>query len=171
MSFSNMMISRLTKWKKISTTLFPPVYQQHKASLSSGSATAYIRKKSVPIPSAPGVPEPMVVQKSSDNFHLVGLRAFKEIKEAVEHMKDLNEKFKVDIKNNQLTIDTGAKGAFIFNLIEETQLLQVQSPYSGLFEYQYNPKENTWLSIVDNHDMRGLVTRDFVRYYVGCPKF
>ena len=93
------------------------------------------------------------------------------IAKAVEDMIALNSKFEVILSASELSIDTGEKGSFIFKLDSNNETLQFQTPYSGIFDYKYNPVEKTWLSIQDNHDIRGLFTRDLIRYYRGCPKF
>jgi hypothetical protein len=42
---------------------------------------------------------------------------------------------------------------------------------SGVITYKFDPDTREWLSEKDGHDMRGMVTRDILRVYRGCPDF
>ena len=45
------------------------------------------------------------------------------------------------------------------------------TPTSGLNRYAYDPVEEIWVGVHDGHDLRGLITRDFLRHCIGLPQF
>ena len=98
-------------------------------------------------------------------------RVLHEIENAIEHMKKINDPFEVTKTEDELVVNSGKFGIFSFKLQPKDETLVYQSPVSGVVTYFYDTKEDHWLSIMDKHDMRGLVTRDFVRHHVGCPMF
>eukprot|EP01041_Mallomonas_annulata_P008357 gene8357-17216_t len=93
------------------------------------------------------------------------------IKIAVSDMKSLNPTFNIELTDTCLFIDIGEKGAFIVQSDNVMENINLISPVSGALEYKYDPESQNWLSIRDNHDIRGLMTRDLVRICVGCPNF
>jgi len=74
-------------------------------------------------------------------------------------------------RNESISLDAGDKGFYIFSVDWANELLTVQTPISGVRQYEYSPDDGTWLNTIDKHDMRGLVTRDLLRHCRGCPKF
>ena len=111
--------------------------------------------------------------QNSFDFNALIQRTLDEISRAVSHMKDLNETFEISLSDSQLVVNIGKRGCFTFRGSIESSRAQLNfiSPVSGAFTYNFNANEQTWLDIHDNHDLRGLVTRDFIRVCVGCPKF
>ena len=64
------------------------------------------------------------------------------------------------------------RGDFKFtpNPVDET--LVFQSYISGYHNYSFDTESKLWLSIKsDRHDLRGMVTRDFLRHCTGCIQF
>ena len=57
-------------------------------------------------------------------------------------------------------------GSYIFTMDCVEERVNEQSPISGTYSYAYDGEH--WLSVMDGHDMRGLVARDLWRYYYGC---
>lgn len=90
---------------------------------------------------------------------------------AVEPLQDLNE---MDIISSpdSLTVDFGkTQGQYTLKVDRENQRLNLLSPVSGIIQYYFEPESAQWLSSTDNHDIRGLITRDMLRHCRGCPKF
>lgn len=87
----------------------------------------------------------------------------------------LNKDYKlirnIEDQKESISLDVGEKGFYIFSVDWLMELLTVQTPISGIRQYEYEPEEDTWLNTIDRHDMRGLVTRDLLRHSRGCPKF
>lgn len=73
--------------------------------------------------------------------------------------------------HESISLDAGEKGYYIFSVDWKMERLTVQTPISGIRQYEYEPSDDTWLNTVDRHDMRGLVTRDLLRHSRGCPSF
>ena len=69
----------------------------------------------------------------------------------------------------RMMFDVGVKGAYIFSIDRQQERVNVQSPISGTYSYAYDGEY--WLSVMDGHDMRGLITRDLLRHCCGCPAF
>ena len=70
-----------------------------------------------------------------------------------------------------LCLNAGSKGSYIFTVDRQLERINVQSPISGTYSYTYNEEHGWWYSVIDNHDMRGLITRDLLRHCRGCPMF
>ena len=70
-----------------------------------------------------------------------------------------------------LCLNAGSKGSYMFTVDRQLERLNVQSPISGTYSYSYNEEQGLWFSVIDNHDMRGLITRDLLRHCRGCPMF
>lgn len=105
------------------------------------------------------------------SFAEVAAQTLVQIEEAILPLKPLNEPFNIIKKKNALEIDTGERGWFIFRVDHHEQTLVVQAPYSGIFAYKYEYETKLWLNDRDNHDMRGIVTRDFIKGFIGFPEF
>ncbi len=82
-----------------------------------------------------------------------------------------NRNFVLSHSPEELRLDVGVRGIFIFTINHEMNCITLSSPVSGIFEYSYDPESGQWLNCRDHHDMRGLVTRDLLRYFEGCPSF
>ena len=115
---------------------------------------------------------PVEENTSKSNFNVKSKTVLVDIEKAVSHLKDLNPYFQIKtIGVTSLNVDFGEKGSYSFDIDPTQQLLLVISPISGVYQYRYDQEQDNWLSVVDNHDMRGLVTRDMLRHCIGCPKF
>ena len=94
------------------------------------------------------------------------------IDKALQPLVPLNEDFRIDRNvENELTVHTGRKGSYVFRIDSQNQQIFLMSPMSGNYHYTYNEEEELWLGTHDQHDMRGLITRDFIRHCVGLPLF
>jgi frataxin-like iron-binding protein CyaY len=93
-------------------------------------------------------------------------------KAALESMQEVNEPFNVTFFGDKLVIDLGKKGEYILTTDYEMLMITCQTPVSGKFAYYYDLDNNTWLNKDDDHDVRGLITRDMMRQnLLGVPKF
>jgi frataxin-like iron-binding protein CyaY len=92
---------------------------------------------------------------------------------AVQPMCEVNPSFLITNNegNEEVILDVGAKGKFVLKTDHEIQRLNLSTPISGVFQYKYDNATGEWLCEVDNHDIRGLITRDLIRYFRGCPSF
>eukprot|EP01038_Epipyxis_sp_PR26KG_P004694 gene4694-6592_t len=101
--------------------------------------------------------------------------ALDQVEKSVEHMKALNKYFEVergfDENGNELLLIQVEKGNFLFKKSKNEDILAVQSYVTGFHLYSFDQESKQWLSIKDGHDMRGLVTRDFLRHCIGYPLF
>lgn len=89
----------------------------------------------------------------------------------MEEMKTDNSDFVVTSSDSELVIDVGEKGKFVFTIDYELSRINLVSPVSGVFQYAYDEDTMQWLNSNDNHDIRGLITRDLLRYWKGLPNF
>mmetsp|Transcript_8002 Transcript_8002/g.13305 ORF Transcript_8002/g.13305 Transcript_8002/m.13305 type:complete len:204 (-) Transcript_8002:85-696(-) len=113
------------------------------------------------------------------DFHEEARKTLRKIYDAVQHMKELNENFTtkwIDSDSECNLVIQTPKGRLVFTLDahRDPKTINLQSYISGLHYYQYVQEEQAgvqgvWLSIKDDHDMRGLVTRDLIRHCAGCP--
>jgi frataxin-like iron-binding protein CyaY len=106
------------------------------------------------------------------NFKDKATEALVSIEKALSPLTPLNDVFEINrVSDDELSVDTGKKGKYIFRVDHENTQLFVASPMSGNFNYSYDPASGYWLGTNDNHDMRGLVTRDLLRHCTGLPDF
>ena len=64
------------------------------------------------------------------------------------------------------------KGVYVFKIDFQAKCMVVQTPVTGLYTYTYDGETDQWLSTLDGHDFRGLVTRDILRQQtLGIPKW
>lgn len=108
-----------------------------------------------------------------DEFEELALKLLDDIEEAINPILPLNPgyKFEYNEESNQLLLHVGRKGSYSFKIDPERQSFILFSPVSGLLNYKYNVEEKLWLGIHDNHDFRGLITRDLIRHGAGVPMF
>lgn len=59
----------------------------------------------------------------------------------------------------------------MFQIDYEVLTITLQSPMSGAQQYRYDTETKQWVSTSDDHDVRGLLTRDLIRQCVGYPEF
>jgi hypothetical protein len=86
----------------------------------------------------------------------------------------LNKDFELIVKPGtevRLKVGNSDRGHYVFMPNYDTELLRVNSPYSGSFEYICCPDTKNWLCVIDRHDMRGIITRDLLKHCIGCPQF
>lgn len=94
-----------------------------------------------------------------------------EVANAVEPLKPLNKDFSVYTgPKNELVIQT-ERGKHTIYEDKAKKVLVLQSYFSGYHNYAFDVEQKLWLSIKDNHDFRGLLTRDLLRHCNGCPDF
>lgn len=102
---------------------------------------------------------------------------FDRFKKAIEPILEANEYAfegnhdESTLKSLQLKLLVGRKGAYTLTIDRERQYCVLQSPISGVVTYYYDTREKLWLGVNDRHDMRGLLTRDFIRHSIGLPNF
>ena len=92
------------------------------------------------------------------------------IDKALQPLVPLNDVFTITKSKDEVTVLTG-KGQYSFKVNHSEETLFVASPMSGNFNYNYDASSGHWLGTHDNHDMRGLVTRDLLRHATGLPAF
>mmetsp|Transcript_32450 Transcript_32450/g.103467 ORF Transcript_32450/g.103467 Transcript_32450/m.103467 type:complete len:167 (-) Transcript_32450:244-744(-) len=69
--------------------------------------------------------------------------------------------------DGDLIVDWGdGKGEMRFNVNVANKTIDVVSPISGGLQYAYDASANAWLHVIDRHDARGIIVRDFLR--AGC---
>lgn len=113
---------------------------------------------------------------SSVNFSFQIDKVLSQIYEALDvGIIPVNADFKLarctDRAQESVSLDAGDKGFYVFSVDWKMERLTVQTPISGVRQYEYEPADGTWLNTIDRHDMRGIVTRDLLRHAKGCPKF
>lgn len=105
------------------------------------------------------------------NFQKEYIKVKQEIRKAIQPLQPLNEDFEIhETSTGELRVQS-SKAKFTFTADYEKELLIFISPLSGFQQYAYEPTEKLWLCIRDQHDLRGLIVRDFNRYLIGCPEF
>lgn len=112
-----------------------------------------------------------VVDDKSIDFQEKAEQCVSKIKSVMEDMKTHNNNFTITSSESELVVDVGDKGKFVFTIDYEMSRINFLSPVSGVFQYTYDETTMQWLDSNDNHDIRGLVTRDLLRYWKGLPNF
>ena len=67
--------------------------------------------------------------------------------------------------------DLSERGAYVIQCDSKDEVIRINYPYGGNFEYAYDTETKQWLSVMDKHDMRGMLTRELLKHCVGCPIF
>ena len=110
-------------------------------------------------------------------------RLLTNIYDGVLPMKDVNVEFSVTLNlegcsliietlrgNFSLTsVDAADAGVTAASLSSESKFLRFQTYISGVHHYSYIEQEDVWRSVQDDHDVRGLITRDLLKHCAGCP--
>ena len=104
-------------------------------------------------------------------FHEEAEKFIIKTKDVMENMKEFNSEFHVTYCESKLVVDTGEKGQFIFEIDKADEKIMLVSPVSGVFHYEFDVETGEWISCLDRHDIRGLVTRDLLKHWKGCPKY
>ena len=95
-----------------------------------------------------------------------------EIHDAIFPMKATNPEFRIEqVTSDELVVYIGDRGSYTFRIDQSQEVIVVISPISGHHKYNFDPREGLWLGTADRHDMRGLITRDFLRHAIGFPQF
>lgn len=108
------------------------------------------------------------------NFNQAVDIVFDNIEKTLRPLLPMNKDFELIVQPRteiRLKVGNNERGHYIFTPNYENELLRVNSPYSGSFEYYYDTETENWLCVVDNHDMRGIITRDLLKHCIGCPQF
>lgn len=110
----------------------------------------------------------------SYDFHEQGIKVLDQIRQALKGVSEINANYNFSQEQtkttNELQMST-EKGCYMFKLDYMVESMIIQSPISGLFEYKYDVETMQWLSVIDRHDFRGLVTRDLLRHSKGMSSF
>ena len=118
--------------------------------------------------------KPSNIKVSSSNFQSEVTAAFKTIEDTLRPMLPQNPDFDLKVipsKEIMLTVGSIERGAYTFVPDFTEEVMRVNAPFSGSYEYYYDSDTNNWLSVMDKHDMRGLITRDLLKHCIGCPLF
>jgi len=110
----------------------------------------------------------------SSNFNVAVARIFSSIEDTLRPLLSLNKDFELIVKPGEeirLKVGNSERGHYVFIPNYDSELLRVNSPYSGTFEYFHCPDTENWLCVIDRHDMRGIITRDLLKHCIGCPQF
>lgn len=104
------------------------------------------------------------------NFDEEVRKAFQKIHDAVLPMKAYNAGFDVALVEAEPSLSiTTERGKIEFTVDYPRKLMNLRTFMSGIHFYSFEPEESLWLSTKDDHDMRGLVTRDLIKHCTGCP--
>jgi frataxin-like iron-binding protein CyaY len=121
------------------------------------------------------IPRPTSRKRSSPtpeiDFAEEAQRMFKSIEAAVAPLESQNTNFNVSYGNDGELVIATHRGRHILKVDGNRRLIVLQSYFSGFHKYAFFPEEQTWLSIQDGHDLRGLLTRDLMRHCIGVPAF
>lgn len=98
-------------------------------------------------------------------------KMLKAMEDSVQSLIPLNENFSVTFTNPEELVVQTLRGKYTIRPDHTKQLLVMQSYISGFHNYYFDPVDKVWLSVKDNHDLRGLFTRDLMRHCAGCPSF
>ena len=98
---------------------------------------------------------------------------------AIKPLEEINPNFQCQISSvhnstdsiKTLVVET-KRGNFKFTPDLGKKILVFQSYITGYHNYAYDHENHLWLSNKpDKHDLRGMVTREFLRHCTGCPQF
>ena len=98
-----------------------------------------------------------------------------QLHKSIKPLEPLNTNFEClnleEDKKKVLLVRT-VRGDFKFYPNPEDSTIVFQSYISGYHNYSFDTESKLWLSIKsDRHDLRGMVTRDFLRHCTGCIQF
>lgn len=104
------------------------------------------------------------------DFDAEVLKILNKVNDAVVPMTELNPGFSVEFAPSELSLTVHTmKGKLSLTVDKDQALLNLQSFLSGAQNYYFDAEEREWLSKRDSHSLRGVVTRDLIRYSRGCP--
>ena len=103
---------------------------------------------------------------SLDEFLKQSERYFEKLNKAFIELKQSEKNIKIDKTQNNISINVPRVGVYIIARENETRLITLTSPLSGLFKYRYDSANNYWISIKDNHIIDELLIREFC-YHSG----
>eukprot|EP01040_Poterioochromonas_malhamensis_P009923 gene9923-10780_t len=90
---------------------------------------------------------------------------------AFQPVKEMNNFILTDDEKTDGLIVKTKKGNFEFKPDVSNMRVEYKSFSSGYLTYYFNVEQRLWLGIYDDHDLRGIVTRDVLRHYKGVPDF
>lgn len=74
---------------------------------------------------------------------------------------------KIDNDSKQLEISVSKLGDYTITRDTKNKTLDLTSPESGFFKYQYNQESNFWTNVKDNHILNDLIIREFCKHSTG----
>jgi hypothetical protein len=89
---------------------------------------------------------------------------------AVIPLKEQNNFNITFTEGKELKIET-SRGPYRIHPDVKNSTMEFQSYQSGYSSYYFEPELKVWLSTKDDHDLRGLLTRDILRHWSGVPQF
>lgn len=101
-------------------------------------------------------------------------RLFSIIETTLRPMLKDNKDFELTIKPQKeirLKVGESERGAYIFTSDPAEEVIRVNYPYCGGFEYHFDMDSRQWISTIDKHDLRGMITRELLKHCIGCPLF
>lgn len=94
---------------------------------------------------------------------------------SIKPLESLNTNFEclnTEEDGKKMVFVRTVRGDFKFTPNPADETLVFQSYISGYHNYAFDAESKLWLSIKsDRHDLRGMVTRDFLRHCTGCIQF
>jgi frataxin-like iron-binding protein CyaY len=110
------------------------------------------------------------IPKGSYNFQEEVDKFLQLAYKAVLPLKEQNN-FKISFtEGKELKIET-QRGPYRIHPDVKNNTMEFQSYQSGYTSYYFEPELKQWLSTKDDHDLRGLLTRDILRHWSGVPQF
>ena len=98
-----------------------------------------------------------------------------QLHKSIKPLEPLNTNFEclnLEEDGKKVLLVRTLRGDFKFNPNHDDSTLVFQSYISGYHNYSFDTESKLWLSIKsDRHDLRGMVTRDFLRHCTGCIQF
>jgi hypothetical protein len=105
------------------------------------------------------------------SFPVEAEKIFQKIQTAFLPLLPLNPHVTLQIQSDEIRLNIQPKGLFYFKIDHTREELHLSTPYSEPCVYLFCPDTLQWLSKRDGHDFRGMIIRDWLRGYVGCPHF
>jgi frataxin-like iron-binding protein CyaY len=103
------------------------------------------------------------------NFDIEAKKMLLKIETGISPLENMNENFAIIKPAEEELIIQVKRGKFIFKLDHTNQFIVLQSYISGHHKYFYDLEDKQWLCVKDGHDLRGLITRDFMKHSNGLP--
>jgi frataxin-like iron-binding protein CyaY len=104
---------------------------------------------------------------SLDEFYKQSDTFFDKLYSAFVELKKYEKNVKIEKYSNSLEINVARVGVYIIAREDQTRLMTLTSPLSGLFKYKYDSANNYWISIKDNHILNEILMREFCHHSGG----